>query len=382
MGADWRAIAIGSLLAAGSTACFGRNRGKEYVAAYAAGEAAFGAGHFSDAAARFDEAARGAKVPRDAAHARYLAARALASAGDVAGAAARLKAIADASPPLEDSPAAACAIAEMELARGDDAGWTDLFDVARRFPSSGVARPSLRRAIAHEDDKAGGGPATTLAFLAKITPAFDGTELAETVAYETALHLAAAGEGERAHDAFVAMATRWPYPHGLFWDDALFRASEIDERKGRLDAAEKLLTEMLSKRESSWIAGSYERPRYEPAMVRLCTIARDRLHDRPRARACFDRLYREFTTSELRDDALWEEARLFREDGDNASACDRLTTLVHDFPDSRFLPCAVAACPTIKRPGAGGAPLGCHAYIAKIRLGAEETSDAEAQDTK
>jgi hypothetical protein len=129
---------------------------------------------------------------------------------------------------------------------------------------------------------------------------------------------------------------------------------------------------MLAERESSWLVGSYERPRYEPAMVRLCALARDRLHDHARARACFEKLYRDFGTSELRDDALWEEARLFREDGDPISSCRRLAGLVSDFPDSRYVPCAVAACPGVTRPKKSLAPLACHPYIARLRLGAED----------
>jgi hypothetical protein len=50
--------------------------------------------------------------------------------------------------------------------------------------------------------------------------------------------------------------------------------------------------------------------------------------------------------------------------------------MAHDFPDSRFVPCAVEACPKIERPPYSGAPLRCHPYIAKIRLGAAEEGDA------
>jgi TolA-binding protein len=364
-----KAVTVGALLVCAASACAGPDRGKGYVTASAAAEEALRAGHFAEAAARFDEAAKGATHPRDADHARYLAARALVSAGDTATAAPRLRAIAEASPPGEDSAAAAYALGEAEIARGDDAGWLTLLEIARRFPSSGVGRPALRHVIAHEDEVH--GLEATLPFTEKLAPTFAETDLAETVAYETALHLAALGRDVLARDAFVAMAKRWHYPRGIFWDDALFRASAIDEKLGLYADAAGLLSEMLDERESAWLVGSYERPRYEPAMVRLCALTRDRLHDRPRARACFERLYRDFTTSELRDDALWEEARLFREDGDARSACDRLARLADDFPDSRFVPCAVAECPNLVRPKKSGAPRACHPYIAATRLGAE-----------
>jgi TolA-binding protein len=345
----------------------GPDRGGAYVAAYAAGEAAVASGRFGEGAARFDEAARTAKVGRDGDHARYLAARALARAGDRADAGTRLRAIADASPPLEDSAEAANAICEMQVA---EAAQTCFLDVARRFPSSGVARPALLRAIAHEDQEKGAH--ATLAWIEGLAPTFEQTDLAETVAYQTALHLASTGEDQRAVDSFLSMTKRWRYPHAAFWDDGLYRASVIEEKLGHYDEAMRLLTEMLAERESSWLVGSYERPRYEPAIVRLCALARDRLHDHDRARACLERLYRDFTTSELRDDALWEEARLFREDGDPSSACRRLASLVSDFPDSRYVPCAVAECTGVHRPTKSLAPLTCHPYIAKLRLGADD----------
>ncbi|MGO8998313.1 MAG: tetratricopeptide repeat protein [Polyangiaceae bacterium] len=369
------ATAFAAIAAIVASACVGPSRGKEYVAAYAAGEAAVGAGRFAEGATHFDEAARTAKVPRDGDHARYLAARALANAGNRADAATRLRAIADASPPLEDSAEAANAICEMQVARGgeleaEENAWSCFVDVAKRFPSSGIARPALRRMIAHEDRER--GAQATLEFIEKLAPAFERTDLAETIAYETALHLATLGEGQRALDGFLAMTKRWSYPHGAFWDDGLYRASLLEEKLGHVDEAMRLLTQMLAERESSWIMGTYERPRYEPAMVRLCALTRDRLHDRPRARECFHKLYRDFTTSELRDDALWEEARLFREDGDPTSACSRLATLASDFPDSRYVPCAMAECSGVTRPKKSGAPIECHPYIAHFRLGGED----------
>ena len=112
---------------------------------------------------------------------------------------------------------------------------------------------------------------------------------------------------------------------------------------------------MLAERESSFMMGSYERPRYEPAMIRLCALARDALHDRAKARACFDRVYRELTTSELRDDALWEEARLAREDGDAPASCAGLDRLVRELPELALRPVRDRDLPGIAAPGSGRA---------------------------
>ncbi|HEY2512108.1 MAG TPA: hypothetical protein VGI39_14670 [Polyangiaceae bacterium] len=359
-----------SLTLATTLACGTPDRGAEYGRAFNAAEAAETAGRFGEAAARYDEAADGAKIPRDGWHARYLAARALARSGDRADAAVRLKVIADASPPVEDSAEAAYAIAEMQIDRGDPTGWTASLGVARRFPSSGIARRALLRTLAHQDETE--GPRATLGTLTSLEPALASTELAETVGYETALRLATLGEDARARDAFVAVATHWPYPHGVFWDDSLYRASLLDEKLGRYTEAVTDLTRMLGERESSWLVGSYERPRFEPAMVRLCALYRDHFHDRAMARACFERLYTDFTHSELRDDALWEESRLSRDAGDAAGACRDLSRMVREFPDSRYTACAVAECPPLASElRDAGAPGDCHPYLTRFRLGAE-----------
>jgi hypothetical protein len=106
--------------------------------------------------------------------------------------------------------------------------------------------------------------------------------------------------------------------------------------------------------------------------MRIATLYRDRLHDRERAKDAFHRLYCDFTTSNLRDDALWEEASLWREEGDTGTACKRLATLVHDFPDSRYVPCAPKGCPRIARPEKSRAPTTCHAYLERPRPGEDQ----------
>jgi TolA-binding protein len=344
-------------------------------------------GRFADAAHLYDGAAAEAKIPRDREHTKYLAARVLARSGDVAGAATRLRAIANASPPQEDSAAAAYAVADLELTGNDDAGWASLEQVARRFPSSGVARRALSRVARHIDETQGVRAAYDR--LAAMAPSLDTTELGETVRYEMALRLARLGDDAKARDAFLALADRWPYPKGAFWDDALYRASLLDEKLGDVHAAEADLQRMLRERESSaglpllGEVGTYERPRYEPALIRLCTLERDRLNDRARARACFRRVYDELTTSELRDDALWEEARLAREDGDASGACSTLATLVRAFADSRYVPCATAQCPGLERPQKSHAPATCHPYIGREKpLGTEPKETADAGETR
>jgi hypothetical protein len=117
---------------------------------------------------------------------------------------------------------------------------------------------------------------------------------------------------------------------------------------------------MLAVREVSTMGGSYERPRFSAAQFRIAVLYRDRLHDPSGARREFHRLYTEHRTSILRDDALWEEAKLWQVDGHTEKACTVVAALTRDFPASRYAPCAHAVCPAIA-PTAGR----CHAYLVR-----------------
>lgn len=336
------------------------SRGAGYEKALAEAQRAHHAGRFDTAADRFDEAARTAKVPRDSVYARYEAALARARAGDVARASSELRAIASETPPNAYAAQAAFKAADLACKRDPAAGYAELEAMALRFPDSGVARVAIGRLLRHDDE---GGPAVTLAHLDALAPKVARTPLEEFVLYERAKRIAELGRYEEARDAFVVVADRWPYPGGAYFDDALYRASEMEERLGRPREAIAHLERMLSFRESSSTIGSYERPRYSAAVLRIATLYEERLGDRAKARATLHRLYTDFKTSILRDDALWHEAELWQKDGDKETACDRLSTLVSDFPDSRYVPCAIERCPSIKRPPPSKAPKSCHAYL-------------------
>jgi tetratricopeptide (TPR) repeat protein len=350
------------LLASWSGVACAPNRGAAYERALAEARLAHHDGHFDVAAERFDEAARTAKVPRDAVYARYVAALARARAGDVARAAKELRAIADTKPPNAYSAQAAFKAADLASKSDPSAGYAELEAVALRFPDSGVARVALTRILRQDDES---GAAKALAHLDALAPKVARTELEQYVFYERAKRIAELGRLEEARDAFLDVANRWPYPSGAYFDDSLYRASELEEKLGRPREAIAHLERMLSFRESSATIGSYERPRYVPAVLRIAKLYEERLNDRAKARETLHRLYADFKTSTMRDDALWREAELWQKDGDKETACDRLSTLVSDFPDSRYVPCAIERCPSIKRPSKSKAPKTCHAYLTR-----------------
>lgn len=349
-------------LAASSIAACAPNRAAAYEKAIAEARRATHAGRFDTAADRFDEAARTAKVPRDVVYARYEAALARARSGDVARASRELRAIAEAKPPNAYSAQAAFKAADLAYKSDPSAGYAELEQVAVRWPESGVARGALMRILRHDDES---GPAKTLAHLDALAPKVAGKALEEDVLYERAKRIAALRRFEEARNALLDVAERWPYPRGNYFDDALYRASEMEEELGRYKEALGHLERLLSFREAAATLGSYERPRYMPAMLRIAKLYEERLGDRKRARETLHSIYADFTTSTLRDDALWREAELWQKDGDKGTACDRLSTLASDFPDSRYVPCAVDRCPAIKRPSKSKAPKTCRAYLTR-----------------
>ncbi len=346
-------------------ACAPPEHGAAYVRAFAEGERAESAGRYADAALRYDEASRAARLARDRAHALHAAGLMRERAGDRAGARADFEALADAGPRSEEAALAAYEAARMAIDHGDgEAGWRAMESMLLRFPDDGVARSALHRLLAHEDEtKSGGG---TLALLARLEQTLGTTERGEEIAYEIALRLDREGKTREARDAFVALSVRWPYPHGTLFDDALYRASLLDERLGCYDEAIADLRKMLAVREASWFTGSYERPRFDAAQMRIAELYEERLHDDAHAVAELHKLYTDFRTSLLRDHALWKEAAILERGGDHRRHCERLAALVHDFPDSRYVPCAEARCPGVARPKTSKAPMACRHYLGGV----------------
>jgi len=354
-------------------------RGAAYEKALAEAQRLHHAGRFEESAAKYDEAAKEAKVARDAIFMRYQAALVRIRAGDHARAAKELRAIANAEPPNAYSAQAAFKAADLAWDSDPQAGYAELEAMALKFPASGVAWVATQRLLRHDDEN--GGPQKALAHIDALAPKTKGTHLEELLAYERARRFDMLGKNAEARDGYLDVATRYPYPQGAFFDDSLYRASEVEEKLGRPKEAIEHLERMLSFREKSSTIGSYERPRYVPAILRMAKLYEEKLSDRQKARETLHRLYSEFTTSTLRDDALWREAELWRKDGDTSTMCDRLTTLADDFPDSRYVPCAVERCPKAKRNAKSKAPKTCHAYLTREASPHDESTPSPAIDT-
>ncbi|MFO0592208.1 MAG: tetratricopeptide repeat protein [Polyangiaceae bacterium] len=337
----------------GALACFaaacGPAWGDSYLDAMAAGQRAYHAGRYGEAAALYQKAVDSAQRLKDRDEAMLLVARMQERDGHLDDARATYEAIANATPPGPRLVRAAIAAAQILIEQGRETeGYARLLDVAKKHPEHGDARTALQRVMEHEHDA--GGDAAVLAFLKREQPSFAKTELAVFFDYQIAKSTADTGDLAKARDLFVAHARANPYPHGPYTDDAFSRAADIELELGRPKEAIALLKEMLSTLEHSEKPGSYERPRYPEGQWKIAEIFRDKLHDNASARREFHRLYTDHAFAKQRDDALWEEAKLAVADGDAGDACDLVAKIRSEMPESRYVRCGRELCKTAEPP--------------------------------
>ncbi len=240
-----------------------------------------------------------------------------------------------------------------------DQGYRELEAMMRKYPASGVAAAALGRLVRRREDQ--GNTAAAISYLESLRSPFRGTELSERVEYAYAEELDKAHRTTAARDQYLRVADRFPYPFGALWDDALWKASLAEEKLGNVPRAIVHLERMLKEKEPSSLGGSYQRPRYAAARFRIAELYRDKIRDPARAAREFRRVWDENPTSLLRDDALWQEARVEHEMGDQSRACSTLKKLIADEADSRFAPCAPRLCPGLDAP----AHRECRAYIVR-----------------
>ncbi len=332
------------------------SRPERYESAATQAEKAYAAGRYEEAAKAWLDAAKHAEHGRDASEARYRAAASYERAKRLDQADRLYEALA--REPGERSARAAMARAELARRQGQsERAKKLLLEVIRLHSDSGPAAGALADYL-RDREQEGGKPAA-LAAAGALLPELEHTELDERVRYARARLLDELGETAKARDAYLDAAARHPYPEGALWDDALYRAALCEDKLGRTEAAIAILERLLGEREQAHVTGSYERSRYAEARFKIAELARDRLHDPARARREFHRVWTDHETSLLRDDALFEEALLARQSGDQQGTCSVLRLLQHEAPDSRFAPCAPRLCPEL------GAPAGrrCHDYL-------------------
>jgi TolA-binding protein len=352
-----RAALVRSALAACSfVACGGA--ASDLSPKEAAAERAYAAGRYAEAAERFGEAAATAPRARDREEARYRQAVSLERAGQPAEAHRALAELLRTFPAGARAPRALYDLAQLELSQGNsDEGNRMLDELVRKYPDSGVAPAALRRYLAA---LAAQGEPAVRAYLEALAPRVAKTELSQYVGYEHARSHERQGALDAAREEYLRIADRYPYPRGLFWDDALYRAGDIDVTLGAPRDAVAVFERLLAEREPSFMEGSYERGHYAEAAFRVAELHRDVLHEPSLARKEFETIWSAYPTSRLRDDAAWSAARIAAESGDQAGACRLLRALGAERPDSRYVACAPALCSSFRPPSRTGS---CHEYL-------------------
>lgn len=317
-----------------------------YARASDAARAAYSRGDYRGAADFWAEAARRAPGERDREESTYRRAASLERARAWSEADALYAELERGRG--ERAARASFARARLVLRRGDTArGYPLLRDAALRNPDFGPARRALQEYLSHI--QAGSGPDGALEEAHRLSRLVLGTELEESVGYARARLLERTGEPVLARDAYLALATRFPYPRGAYWDDALLAAARIEEATGEPGAAVRHLQRLLAERETARISGSYERATFAFARFRIAELYRDRLADARGALEEFRRVASDHPTSRLGDDALFEEALLAHRLGDAKRSCDAARRLLERDALSRFAACMPILCPRLER---------------------------------
>ena len=119
------------------------------------------------------------------------------------------------------------------------------------------------------------------------------------------------------------------------FDDALWEAARLAEAARDWPAALDHYRRILATRERSLFIGSYHSRYLDDAQVAAGRLLRDALGDPRGAARELEKVERDYPTSTLRDDALWELALAWQQAGDTARACAALARLEARFPESR-----------------------------------------------
>jgi len=343
-------VALLLLFASSPMACAGSpSYAPGYLEAFESGLRAKSAGRMEEAWRSFDEAYRTADRVKDRDEALYLRARTEIAMKRLGDANATLKLLAAATPRGPRANRAELDLAEVAGASGD-AAQQDRLEQAflAAHPSDGLAVAALSRVVSRK--RAEGNGESLVPTLEALVPGSRGTDNEQAVDVELAYALEERGDFERALALLLATARAHPYPKGPRTDDALYRASIIEERLGRPALGIAHLREMLEPREISGIGGSYERPHFAEARMRIATLLLAHFDDHAGARRELRRVFDDHPDSRLRDDATWLSGKIALKDGDVEGACSDARRIAQSLAESRYASCVGLLCSSVAPP--------------------------------
>ena len=205
-------------------------------------------------------------------------------------------------------------------------GLAGLYQLVLGYPDSALASRALVvlvREIAP--------PESALRFLDQLYAHLGDSDLGDDVLDITANVAIEIGDRARATAALERIVADHPYPRGQRWDDALWRLADLAEADGEPARAAAYLVDMLSVAEATSAPGSYTRPRFPEAQIRLARLYHRDLGDEAAAREAYRAAYEDFPTSRYRDDALVEHGEMLLELGLGRDGCRLLAQAVEEF---------------------------------------------------
>jgi tetratricopeptide (TPR) repeat protein len=296
-------------------------RGEKHLDALAAAEADQHAGRLEEAAREYQKAADAAERRVDRDEALYRESRVLARLDRHAEAIAICDKLAAAEPPARRTLRARLDASRYRLLTGEDErAEHDLLALVLEHPDTGPGKSALRLLLSRHVDGAS-DPRAALTWVRDLKAKAGDSATSETLMNVEAELLLAQGQRDEAVRILEAQVDRFPYPKGHRWDDALYRLADIALDSGDPKRAIDYLERMIDVHESSIVVGSYTRPLFPKAALRIARIYRDDLHDADSALKAYDRVRSEFKNSTVADDALQEEAALRMQSGDRDRAC-------------------------------------------------------------
>lgn len=302
-------------------------RGEEHLAAMRQATTHYHHGRVAEAAEAWEEAARTAERRVDRDEAEYRQARALLRLERREEAMAMLDEIARRRPISRRTVRARFDAALIRQELGLEAQAQDSYRwIVEERPGDGPAGRSLVLHLASYPDDA-----ARLVFLRGLYDRVGESDLGDDILFYAAEMHVDAGEEEAAIELFERLVRDHPYPRGQRWDNALFRLADLADARGDHVGAIRHLRRILELFETTVIPGSQTLPRMPEARMRIARTYRDHLHDWERAAEEYRLVYRQFTTSLLRDDALYEMGAMWLDAGERAEGCNVLRQVVSEF---------------------------------------------------
>jgi tetratricopeptide (TPR) repeat protein len=305
-----------------------------YIAAFAQAERAQRAGRSAEAASAFDRAAAMTARPLDRDEAIYRAAQAWRRSGDMVTALQRFEWLAQHGDDAARRTRGEFEAIRIYFDRGQwDRGENEAIAVAVRQPAMGAGRRALELSLIEADSRDPEGRAA-LAFADRALQSLARTELAATLQVERARRFERRAEWDQAERAYRAALT-WRYPHNPRWDDASLALARMLRTRARdRDALEVIDTALGPSERLVLVPGSAVRPLFpQLAMERAETLLA--LGRKAEAADAFHRVYVEFSTSRLRDDALSREASVRLSMGQQQQSCALYARLAREFSCTR-----------------------------------------------